>query len=57
MSHFIPLYVRFSPEKIYFVTVSISFILNEFLYIVAIFRDFSKIPVSGFTRNLSPRNS
>ena len=26
------------------------------LYILDIFRDFSKIPVSGFTLNLSPRN-
>ena len=57
MSIFIPFSVRFSPETIYFVPVSISFILNEYSLYTCHFRDFSKIPVSGFTLNSLPRNS
>ena len=50
--------VRFSPETIYFVPVSISFIIIEYsLNICHFFLDFSKIPFSGFTLNPSPRNS
>ena len=48
--------VCFSSETIYFVTVSILFILIEYvLYICIFFWKFSKIPVSGFTLNPSPR--
>ena len=49
--------VRLSSETNYFVPVSILFMLNEYSLYISIFRDFSKIPFSGFTLNLSPRNS
>ena len=57
MSLFIHFFVRFSPETNYFVPVSILFILFNILYIFVIFRDFSKISISGFILNSSPRNS
>ena len=57
MSLFIPFSVHFSPETIYFVPVSISFILNDYSLYTCNFPDFSKISVSGFTLNPLPRNS
>ena len=51
MSIFIPFLVRFRSETIYFVPVSILFILIEYSLIFIIFRDFSKISFSGFTLN------
>ena len=57
MSFFIPFSVCFSPETIYFVPVSISFILNDYSLYTCNFPDFSKILVSCFTLNPLPRNS
>ena len=54
---FIPLLGPFKPETIYFVPVSISFILIEYSLNIFHFSRFSKIPFSGFTLNPSPRNS
>ena len=57
MSLFLPFLVRFSPETIYFVLVSISFILIEYSLNICHFSEFFKNPFSGFTLYPSPRNS
>ena len=57
MSLYYTFLVRFNPETIYFVPVSISFILIEYYLNIYHFLRFSKIPVSGFTLNSLPRNS
>ena len=49
--------IRFNPEKICFVPVSISFIIIEYFLNNFHFSRFFKIPFSGFTLNSSPRNS
>ena len=57
MSIFLHFSVHFNPETIYFVPISISFILIEYsLNIFHFFRDFSKISFLGFTLNSSLRN-
>ena len=46
---FLSFSTHFSPETIYFVPVSISFIIIEYSLNMYIFRDFSKISFSIFT--------
>ena len=48
MSLFLPFSVRFSPETIYFVMVSISFILIEYSLNIFHFSEFFKNPVFRF---------
>ena len=48
MSHFLPFSVRFSPETIYFVSISISFILIEYSLNICHFSEFFKNPVFRF---------
>ena len=48
MSIFLSFLVRFSPETIYFVPVSISFILIEYSLNICYFSEFFKNPVFKF---------
>ena len=52
ISLFLPFSIRFSPETIYFVRVSISFILIEFSLNICHFSEFFKNPVFRFHSTL-----